>query len=148
MDVAAAGLTAVGAIQQASMQSAGAEHAAQQAEFQAQTAEINANQTDAYYRDSLRKTLSSIDAARASAGMITSPTVEAYKDEQARLAERQRSSQVLSDQAQAAQSRQDAQFYDAMASGYTTAGYIKAASGFMGSMSKSPGSADFLMGGF
>lgn len=139
---------AAGTVMQGQMQAAGAEHQAQQAEFQQQTAEINATQSNAYYTDRLRKTFSTIDAMRAGAGMGDSPTSIAYKAEQARINEQQRSSAVLGNEAQAKQSQADAAFYSAAASDYTTLSYVNAAAGFGKSMSQSPGVSSFLAGGW
>jgi hypothetical protein len=125
------------AITQGNAQSAGAEHSAQQAEFAAQGATINANSTDAYYRDDLRKTLANIDAVRTSAGVdASSPTTQAVEDEDTRLSDNQRIAKVVGLRAQAGQDVADAGFYNSAADAYTGMGYLKAAGGVFSGMAQ------------
>lgn len=124
------GLGAVSAMSEANAKAAAAGHQAQQAEWAAQGARINANNTDTYYRDNLRQTLANIDAIRASAGVIPdSPTGLAIRDEQTRISNDQRIAKVTSIRSQANQDIADAQFYRTAADTYSGLGILKAADG-------------------
>ncbi len=131
------GLGAAGSLTQANGQSAASRHAAQGAVYAAQTARINANSTDAYYRDDLRRTLANISAVRASAGVTPdSPTGVAIGEEQARVSDNQRMAKVVGLRAQANQDDADAKFYEGAASQYQTMGLINAGAGVTGGLAK------------
>lgn len=132
MDIMSIGLTAASTIMGAQSQARGAAHQAQQAVYRGQEARINAHQTDAYYRDDLRKTLANIGAIRASAGaVVDSPTSMAIRDENARVSDNQRAAKVTSYRAQARQSDEDSRFYQSAAKSYLRSGYLAAGAGLL-----------------
>lgn len=141
-------LGAASTMSQASASAAGATHQAQQAVYSAQASRINANETDAYYRDDLRKTLANIDAIRASAGMVESPTSVAIADENTRISDEQRVAKVTSLRAQARQSDEDAKFYQSAARSYMANGFMSAAAGLAGGAVKSPYVSSWIKSSF
>lgn len=100
---------------------ADAEFQAQRAERAAEFGRINADQTDATYRDELSTALANIDAIRSASNVdIRSPTGVALKDRETYVSDTQRRNAVTSIRAQAAEDERMAQY------GRSTAQYLRA----------------------
>jgi sugar/nucleoside kinase (ribokinase family) len=107
----AAVLTGVGSLVGAVGQFQGQEYAAQQAERAALVGKVQADQTNAAYREDLNSTIANIRAIRSSAGVGPgSPTEMAYIESQTKKSERDRQIDSGNKLMQAEQDKADAQF--------------------------------------
>jgi hypothetical protein len=120
---------------------AGYEHDARKARRAATAGGAAASQTDTFFREELQSTLATIDVMRAAAGVVpTSPTGMAIRDEQTRVAARQRVTQVSNLRNQAVQS-------DADARALTYAGYAAVDAGWLKGLSSFAAAASSVFGG-
>lgn len=128
--LASIGLSAYSTILQAQGVAAADEFQASKLEQAATYGELKAVQTGGAMTRSLNQTLGNIDAVRAAANTDpTSPTGNAFRDNQEQLGTDQRTTTVNSILAQAAQQKSDAAYYKSAASDALFAGGISAAAG-------------------
>ena len=124
------GLSAYSTILQSQGVAAANEFQAAKLEQAAVYGELKAVQTGAAMTRSLNQTLGNIDAVRAAANTDpTSPTGNAFRENQEQLGEDQKTTTVNSILAQASQQRSDAAYYKSAASDALFAGKISAAAG-------------------
>jgi len=124
------GLSAYSTILQSQGVAAANEFQAAKLEQAAVYGELKAVQTGGAMTRSLNQTLGNIDAVRAAANTDpTSPTGNAFRDNQEQLGMDQKTTTVNSILAQATQQRNDAAYYKSAASEALFAGKISAAAG-------------------
>jgi hypothetical protein len=124
------GLSAYSTILQSQGVAAANEFQAAKLEQAAVYGELKAVQTGGAMTRSLNQTLGNIDAVRAAANTDpTSPTGNAFRDNQEMLGTDQKTTTVNSILAQATQQRNDAAYYKSAASDALFAGGISAAAG-------------------
>jgi len=124
------GLSAYSTILQSQGTAAADDFQAQKLESAATYGELKAVQTSGQMTRNLNTTLGNIDAVRAAAGTDpTSPTGNAFRDNQEQIGTDHKTTTVDSILAQATQDKNDAAYYKSAASNALFAGDISAAAG-------------------
>lgn len=133
--VAGAGLGALATMMQAQGTADSYEYKADQLEVAAAYGDLRADQTGAQLTRQMNQTLGNIDAVRAAVHSDpNSPTGAAFRDNQQRLGEEQRSIAVGGIKAQAARDRADAAYYRSASDNALLAGGISTAAGLLKNM--------------
>lgn len=108
----------------------GQRYQSQQDKLRQRTAEVQAADTNAAYTEELNRTVSTIKAIRASAGVpADSPSTRSYIAEQARISDINRSKAVGANQLQAEAASNDAGYHSRLA-GLTLLGGVAKAGGY------------------
>lgn len=147
--VASLGLAAAGTVMKGEGDKASADFRADQAEQAARFGREQAGLTDVTMRERLNTTLANIDVIRAAAHIDpTSPTTTAVENWQRTLSDRQRTTAVVSQKAQASSDEASATYLRKAGDFALTQSYLSAAAGVAGGTAKGLGpSGSFSLAG-